>query len=105
MINFMSSIVKKILTNKNAAQKLIKKHEKLTHSENMKVTSHVQREVGDWIINTLMLYNLDVPFKYKRKKLYKSLQGQRVNLTYYPETETIAGFSIESMSVVRIKVS
>jgi hypothetical protein len=46
-----------------------------------------------------------VPFKYKRKKLYQSLQGQRVNLTYYPETETIAGFSIEVMSVVRIKVS
>ena len=71
----------------------------------MKVISHVQREKDDWIINTLMLNNLDVPFKYKRKKLYQSLQGQRVNLTYYAETETIAGFSIEVMSVVRIKVS
>ena len=101
----MPSIIKKTLTNKNAAQKLIKKHEKLTHSENMKVTSHVQREDDDWIINTLVLDNLDVPFKYKRKKLYQSLQGQRVNLTYYPDNETIAGFSIEVMSVVRIKVS
>jgi hypothetical protein len=71
----------------------------------MKVASHVQRESNDWIINTLMLDNLDVPFKYKRKKLYQSLQGQRVNLTYYPEIETIAGFEIEVMSVVRIKIS
>ena len=101
----MPSIIKKKLTSKNAAQKLVKKHDKLVHSENMKVTSHVQREKDDWIINTLMLNNLDVPFKYKRKKLYQSLQGQRVNLTYYAEVETIAGFSIEVMSVVRIKVN
>ena len=101
----MPSIIKKTLTSKNAAQKLVKKHDKLIHSENMKVSSHVQRECDDWIINTLMLDKLDVPFKYKRKKRYKSLQGQSVNLTYYPETETIAGFSIEVMSVVRVKVS
>lgn len=101
----MSSIIKKNLTSKNAAKKLVKKHDKLVHSENMKVTSHVQRECDDWIVNTLMLDNLDVPFKYKRKKLYQSMQGQRVNLTYYPDTETIAGFSIEVMSVVRVKVS
>ena len=101
----MPSIIKKTLTSKNAAQELVKKHDKLIHSENMKVTSHVQRECDDWMINTLMLDNLDVPFKYKRKKLYQSLQGNRVNLTYYPDTETIAGFSIEIMSVVRIKVS
>jgi len=101
----MPSLIKKNLTNKNAAQKLVKQHDKLVHSENMKVTSHVQRESDEWILNTLMLDKIDVPFKYKRKKLYQSLQGQRVNLTYYPETETIAGFSIEVMSVVRIKVS
>jgi hypothetical protein len=101
----MSSIIKKKLTNKNAAQKLIKQHSKLVHSEQVKVVSHVQRESKDWIINTLMLDNLDVPFKYKRKKLYKSLQGQRVNLTYYPEIEFIAGFEVEVMSVVRIKIS
>ena len=101
----MPSIIKKTLTNKNAAQKLIKKHHKLVHSENMKVTSPVQRECDDWIVNTLILDNIDVPFKYKRKKLYKSLQGQRVNLTYYPETEVIAGFDIEVMSIVRIKIS
>lgn len=101
----MPSIIKKTLTSKNATQKLVKKHDKLIHSENMKVISHVQRENDDWIINTLMLDNIDVPFKYKRKKLYQSLQGQRVNITYYPEAETIAGFSIEVMSVVRVKVS
>lgn len=101
----MPSIIKKTLISKNAAQKLVKKHDKLIHSENMKVTSHVQRERDDWILNTLMLDNIDVPFKYKRKKLYQSLQGQRVNLTYYPDAEMIAGFSIEVMSVVRVKVS
>lgn len=101
----MSSIIKKTLTNKNAAQKLIQKHNKLVHSENMKVTSHVQRECDDWIVNTLMLDNIDVPFKYKRKKRYQSLQGQRINLTYYPETEVVAGFNIEVMSIVRIKIS
>ncbi|TYK66449.1 hypothetical protein [Colwellia echini] len=101
----MSSIIKTKLNNKNAAQKLVNKHDKLTHSENMKVVSHVQRDNDEWIINTLMLENIDVPFKYKRKKLYQSLQGQRVNLTYYPDIETVAGFEIEVMSVVRIKVS
>jgi len=101
----MPSIIKKTLTSKNAAKNLVKKHEKLVHSENMKVTSHVQREADDWMINTIMLDNIDVPFKYKRKKLYQSLKGQRVNLTYYPDNEVIVGFSIEIMSVVRIKIS
>ncbi|GAW96548.1 MULTISPECIES: hypothetical protein [Colwellia] len=101
----MPSIIKKTLSKKNATEKLVKKHDKLVHSENMKVNSHVQRECDDWIINTLMLDTIDVPFKYKRKKRYKNLQGQRVNLTYYPESENIAGFNIEIMSVVRIKIS
>ena len=101
----MTSIIKKKLTDKNAVKKLVNKHDKLVHSENMKVTSHVQRESGEWIINTLMLDNIGVPFKYKRKKQYQSLQGQRVNLTYYSDTDEVAGFSIEIMSVVRIKVS
>lgn len=101
----MASTIKAKLTSKNAAQQLIKKHDKLVHSENMKVISHVQREKDDWIINTLMLNGVDVPFKYKRKKHYQSLKGQRVNLTYYPEAELVAGFEVEIMSVVRIKVS
>jgi len=85
--------------------KLLKKHEKLTHSDMMKVTSHVQREQGEWFLNTLMVEGHEVPFKYKRKKRYKNLNGQRVNLTYYPVTENVAGFELEVMKVVRVRVS
>jgi hypothetical protein len=52
-----------------------------------------------------MIDNVDVPFKYKRKKHYKSLQGQKVNITYYPDEQSIAGFIVEVMSVVRVKIS
>jgi len=66
----------------------------------------VQRELDDgWYINTIMLEGYDVPFKYKRQKQYKNLKGQRVNLTYYADQETVAGFDMEIMKVVRIKVS
>ena len=93
------------MKNDNSVKKLISKHQNLTHSENIKVRSHVQREEGEWILNTLMLDKVDVPFKYKRKKRYKSLTHQQVNLTYYPSTESVAGFDIEIMNVVRIKIS
>ena len=88
-------------------KKLIKKHDKLIHSENMKVASHVQRQEKDseWITNTLMIEGYDVPFKYKRNKQYKNIKGARVNLTYYPETENVAGFEMEIMNVVRIKIA
>ena len=66
---------------KTVANKLVTKHPQLTHTENIKVISHVQREADDWIINTIMLDGVSVPFKYKRKKLYKNIQGQRVNIT------------------------
>ncbi|HEC28697.1 MAG TPA: hypothetical protein ENI65_03805 [Gammaproteobacteria bacterium] len=85
--------------------KLLKKHAELVHSEMMKVTSHVQREIDDWNINTIMIEGCDVPFKYKRKKKYKNLKGARVNLTYYPACETVAGIEIEVMNIVRIKIS
>ena len=88
-----------------AVKKLITTHSKLIHTECIKVISHVQRESDDWMLNTLMLEGVSVPFKYKRKKLYKSLQGQRVNITYYAEEEIIAGFPIEIMRIVRIKVA
>ena len=66
----------------------------------------MQRELDDgWYINTIMLEGYDVPFKYKRQKQYKNLKGQRVNLTYYADQETVAGFDMEIMKVVRIKVS
>ena len=66
--------------------KLLKKNQKLNQLDGVKVTSHVQRDDdGDgWVVNILMLEGYDVPFKYRRKKLYKSLEGAPVNLTYYP---------------------
>lgn len=90
---------------KSDIDKLLSQHQQLTHSENLKVVSHVQREDGDWLLNTLMLEGCEVPFKFKRKKAYRSLKGARVNLTYYPVNEDIAGMQFESMKVVRIKVS
>jgi hypothetical protein len=85
--------------------KLTKQHRELIHSEGLKVTSHVQRNAGEWIINTVMVEGYDVPFKYKRKRPYKDLKGQRVNLTYYPGSETVAGFELEIMNVVRIRIT
>ena len=71
----------------------------------LKVTSHVQRNDGDWILNTIMVEGYDVPFRYKRKQAYKSIKGQRVNLTYYPSSETVGGVEFEVMNVVRIKIA
>jgi hypothetical protein len=90
---------------KSEPEKLIKKHQKLVHSDMLKVISHKQRNEDDWIINTLMIEGCDAPFRYKRKKGYKNLKGQRVNLTYYPGVEVIAGIEFEVMNVVRIKIS
>jgi len=90
---------------KSDPEKLIKKHDKLTQTDTIKVISHVQRPSNDWIINTVMIEGCDVPFKFKRQQKYKSLMGQRVNLTYYPEVENIAGFDVDIMNVVRIKVA
>ena len=92
---------------KSDAEKLLKKNEQLNHLEMVKVVSHVQRtvEAGAWISNSLMLEAYDVPFKYKRKKKYRSLQGARVNVTYYPVTEVVAGMEFEVMKVVRIRLS
>jgi hypothetical protein len=86
-------------------KKLLQKHGQLNQLDGVKVVSHVQRDKDDWIINTIMLEGYDVPFKYKRKTAYKSLQGAQVNLTYYPETESIAGLDFEVMHVVRIRRS
>ncbi len=86
--------------------KMLKKHHKLTHSDNQKVISHTQRVKDEWFINSIMIEGCDVPFKYKRTKKYKQLtKGQRINLTYYPEREVVAGLEFDYMKVVRIKVS
>ncbi len=89
----------------SSPEKLVNAHRELVHSDNRKVTSHVQRVAGDWYLNTLMLEGYEVPFRYKRKQPYKSLQGQRVNLTYYRSTETVGGLSMEVMKVVRVRIA
>jgi len=90
---------------KSDVDKLLKKNGQLNQLDAVKVTSHVQRESGDWFNNTLMLQGYDVPFKYKRKKVYRNLEGASVNLTYYSESEQIAGMAFEYMKVVRIRRS
>lgn len=90
---------------KSDVSKLLKKNEQLNQLDAVKVVSHVQREVGDWFVNTLMLEGYDVPFKYKRTKKYRNLKGAPVNLTYYPQTENVGGLEFESMKVVRIRTS
>jgi hypothetical protein len=85
--------------------KLTSKHQKLTHSEMQKVTSHVQRDTPDWIINTIMIEGCEVPFRFKRKKPYRNVEGAMVNLTYYPAKENVAGIELEVMNVVRIKIA
>ena len=90
---------------KSDVNKLLKINAQLNHLDAVKVISHVQRESGDWVINTLMLEGYDVPFKYSRKEKYRSLTGGQVNLTYYAQTEEVAGIEFESMKVVRIRRS
>jgi len=90
---------------KSEVKKLLKKNEQLNQLDAVKVLSHVQRESGDWFINTLMLEGYEVPFKYSRKKQYRNLEGAQVNLTYYPQTENVAGLEFETMKVVRLRRS
>ena len=90
---------------KSDIKKLLKKHEQLNQLDMAKVVSHVQRDSGDWVLNTIMLKGYDVPFKYRRKSVYRSLEGARVNLTYYPEIKSVAGLDFETMNVVRIRRS
>jgi hypothetical protein len=102
---FQLKILAPVVKMKSDPDKLLKKHKKLVHSEMLKVTSHVQRQVDDWILNTIMVEGYDVPFKYKRQKTYKNIKGARVNLTYYPDVEVVAGMEFEVMNVVRIKIA
>ena len=88
---------------KSEPDKLLERHADLVHSQMQKVVSHVQRRSGDWFLNTVMIEGHDVPFRYRRKREYRSLVGARVNLTYYPVTETVAGIAMETMKVVRIR--
>lgn len=84
-------------------KKLVARNNKLIHSELLKVVSHVQRDQEEWVLHTIMTEDCDVPFKFRRKGKYQSLRGARVNITYYPAQETVAGMDFEVMRVVRIK--
>jgi len=90
---------------KSDVDKLLKKNDQLNQLDLVKVISHVQREDDGWVVNTLMLEGYDVPFKYSRKKKYRSLQGAPVNVTYYPQIQQIAGMDFEVMKVIRIRKS
>jgi len=90
---------------KSEVDKLLEKNQPLNHLEMAKVVSHVQRDKDGWVLNTLMLDGYDVPFRYSRKKRYRSLKGARVNITYYPQAEQVAGIDVEVMKVVRLKRS
>jgi hypothetical protein len=88
---------------KTEIDNLLQKHQKLNQLDFVKVVSHVQRKSNGWILNTILLDGYDVPFKYSRKTAYRNLEGTRINLTYYPQNESIAGLEIETMKVVRIR--
>jgi|TARA_B110000263_G_scaffold219947_1_gene207483 hypothetical protein len=90
---------------KNEVDKLLNRHKLLVHSERKRVVSHVQRKNEGWIINTVMLQDYSVPFRFKRKNAYKNLKGMFVNLTYYPKAETVAGIEVEVMNVIRIRTT
>jgi hypothetical protein len=92
---------------KSDVDKLLKKNDQLNQLDVVKVVSHVQREIegDDWVVNTLLLEGYDVPFRYRRKRRYRSLQGAPVNITFYPHTEQVGGMDIEVMKVVRIRKS
>ena len=88
---------------KSQLDKMLTTHDKLVHSEGVKIISRTQRDVEEWVQHTVMIEGCDAPFKFRRPKKFKCLKGNRVNMTYYPETEKVAGFEIEVMKVVRIK--
>lgn len=90
---------------KSEVDKLLERNRQLNHLEMATVVSHVQRETDSWVLNTLVLDGYDVPFRYRRKKRYQSLKGARVNITYYLQTELVAGMEVEVMKVVRLKRS
>jgi len=85
--------------------KIIKKHKQLVHSDMLKVTSRVQRNEADWILNTIMVEGYDASFRYKCRQTYKSIMGLRVNLTYNPSSETVGDVEFEIMNAVRIKTA
>ncbi|TDP01246.1 hypothetical protein [Marinomonas balearica] len=90
---------------KTDPESLLKKNDAMVHSDALKVKSHVQRNDEEWVQHTLMIEGYDVPFRFRRKGKYRTLRGARVNLTYYPTEENVAGIPMEIMKVVRVKRS
>ncbi len=90
---------------RNDVKKLLSSHEKLNQTDRLKVVSHVQRNDGEWYVNTIMVEGVETPFRYKRKQEYQSLKGSYVNMTYYSDRETVAGMEMQVMTVVRIRKS
>ncbi|TYL49056.1 hypothetical protein [Marinomonas sp. IMCC 4694] len=88
---------------KSDPDSLLKNNDALIHSDALKVKSHAQRPKDDWVVHTLMIEGYDVPFRFKRQGKYRTLRGARVNLTYYPSQEMVAGIPVEIMKVVRVK--
>lgn len=88
---------------KSDPESLLKNNDELIHSDALKVKSHAQRPQEDWVLHTLMIEGYDVPFRFKRQGKYRTLRGARVNLTYYPTQEMVAGIPVEVMKVVRVK--
>ncbi|WP_398353652.1 hypothetical protein [Shewanella pealeana] len=90
---------------KSTVDKMLVKHDKLVHSEGVKVCSHTQRVKDEWVQHTVMIDDCQTPFTFRRTKKYKSLNGARVNITYYADTQGVAGFEMDIFKVVRIKRS
>ncbi len=86
-------------------KKWLAENDHLIHATMQKVSSHVQRDEGEWVLNTITIEGQDVPFKYKRQRRYKSLKGARVDIVYYPDKEVIARMTFEYMKVVKIALS
>ncbi len=86
-------------------KQFLAENDNLVHATMQKVASHVQRQQGDWFLNTVLIDQHDVPFKYKRKRRYQSLKGARVDMIYYADKENIAGVDFECMKVVKIALS
>ena len=82
-------------------QKHLANNDKLIHATIQKVESHIQRQVEGWFHKILLLKDCDVPFKYKRQKVYQCLKGARVDLIYYTRDQ-IAGMKFEVMNVVKV---
>lgn len=90
---------------KSSTETILQNDKNLVHCELMKVTSHTQRFNGESMLNTLMVDGYDCPFKYCRKYQFPNLKGKRVDLTYYPTVEIVAGFEVDIMKVVHISRS